>query len=306
MVIFGLITSPIFSQKTDTNFDKQWVQIDTLIVSKKLIKDALQQVNVLFKTAKQQQNEPQIVKCLIYRIGLEDAVFDNKPNNAIATLNTEIDATNNVVVKSILYSLLANRYLQYYDANRWKFYNRSKTIAYVKNDIDTWGTDDFGSTISENFSKSITAVKTLQAVNISAYDAIISKGNARQLRPTLFDLLAHEALDYFKTGDYYLTKPAYVFELKELSALADYQIFSNTNFETTDSTSHLLKSLQLFQQLIQFHKNDLDKNALVDIDLERIEWVHNNLNNDGKDAAYLKALSNLTKMPVLRASQAYY
>ncbi len=306
LVNLVLITSPIFSQKIDTNFNKQWVQIDTLMVSKKLTKDALQQVADLYKTAKQQQNEPQIIKSLIYKIGLEDEVLDNKPNNAIATLNTEIDATNNVVAKCILYSLLANRYLQYYNANRWKFYNRSKTIAFVKNDIDTWGADDFGNTISDNFSKSIIAIKALQGVNISAYDTIIIKGNARQFRPTLFDLLAHEALDYFKTGDYYLTKPAYVFELRELSALADYETFSNTNLETTDSTSHLLKSLQLFQQLIQFHKNDMDKNALVDIDLERIEWVNNYLNNDGKDAAYLKALGNLTKMPVLRASQAYY
>lgn len=306
ILLSSIVFCTLFAQRSQEDFNKEWIDIDTLIISKNQPKSALEKVNLLFRIAKKSENETQIIKCLIYRISLEDIVFDNKPNNAIALLESEIKATNSKVAISILYNLLANRYYQYYNANRYQFYNRSITVAFVKNDIETWNADDFGVAISENFFKSIANISVLKSIDISAYDAIIIKGNARNLRPTLLDLLAHEALDYFKTGDYYLTKPAYAFELTELNTLSDYNVFSKAKFESKDSTSHLIKSLQLFQQLIQFHEHDIDKNALVDVDLERIEWVHNNLNHESKDAAYLKALNNLIAVKAERVSQAYY
>lgn len=259
----------------------------------------------MYVSAKANQDDIQLIKCLIYRISLEDAVFENKPNNAIQLLESEITTTSNEAAKSVLYSLLANRYLQYYNANRWQMYNRSKTTTVNKLDIETWNADDFGAAISENFSKSIANAALLQQVSVADYHAIISKGNATQLRPTLFDLLAHEALDYFKTGDYYLTKPTYAFELKDVLAFSKANTFITTTFTSKDSASHLLKSLQLFQQLLQFHSKDADKNAFADVDLERIEWVNQNLIGD-KETAYVQALTDVTAISSARTAQAYY
>lgn len=294
-----------FAQQAPLNFTKEWIVIDTLVLAKKQPKTALEKVNKLYTLSKNSGQTTQVIKSLIYRISLEDAVFDNKPNNAISLLEKEIATTNNIAAKSILYSLLASRYLQYYNANRWQVYNRSKTTGFVKSDIETWNADNFGFAISDNFSNSIANVNELQQVAIADYDAIISKGNARHLRPTLFDLLVHEALDYFKTGDYYLTKPTYAFELKDITTLSDYSAFVKATFTSIDTASHLLKTLQLFQQLIQFHQNDADKNALVHVDIERIEWVYQNLIGD-KDTVYLHALEYLQKIPVAQATQAYY
>jgi hypothetical protein len=305
LVLTVFIFKTSISQQTPLNFAKEWIIIDTLVLAKNQPKTALEKVNQLYTIAKNTGQTTQVIKSLVYRISLEDAVFDNKPNNAISLLEKEIAVTNNVAAKSIAYSLLASRYLQYYNANRWQVYNRSKTIGFVNNDIETWNADNFGAAISENFTKSIANVKELELVTISDYDAIISKGNARQLRPTLFDLLAHEALDYFKTGDYYLTKPTYAFELKDISALSDYTKFTKAIFTSTDTASHLLKSLQLFQQLLQFHSNDADKNALVNVDLERIEWVYQHLIGD-KATAYLQTLNFLKTIPATQVAQAYY
>ncbi len=301
-----MLISTAYSQLDNYVFEKQWQEIDTLILSKNLPKTALEKVNNLYKLAQQSAVDDQIIKCLIYRISLEDAVFDNKPNNAISILESEILTTKSEVVRSILYTLLANRYLQYYNANRWKYYNRGKTIDYKKTAIETWNADDFSNAIGSNFLKSIANEKLLQQVVLSKYDAIISKGNSRNLRPTLFDLLAHEALGYFKSGDYYLTKPAFIFELKDLRALSPVAGFIATDFKSVDTSSHLLLTLQLFQKLIQFHIDDADKNALVDVDLDRIEWVYQNLENEGKDTYYIDALNTLTKISAERASQAYY
>jgi TonB-dependent SusC/RagA subfamily outer membrane receptor len=305
LMLSFFVFSTVTAQQKPLNTTKEWIEIDTLVLAKNQPKAALEKVNDLYVIARAHQDDIQLIKCLIYRINLEDAVFDNKPNNAIHLLESEIVTSKNEIAKSILYSLLANRYLQCYNTNRWQVYNRSKTATVNKLDIETWNADDFGAAISDNFSKSIANAPLLQGVSIAAYDALISKGNARQLRPTLYDLLAHDALDYFKTGDYYLTKLTYAFELKDVLALSNASTFITTTFTSKDIASHLLKSLQLFQQLLRFHSKDTDKNAFVDVDLERIEWVNQNLIGD-KETAYVQALTGVTEISSARTAQAYY
>ena len=137
------------AQTNDTTFRKEWIDIDSTIIKKNLPKSALQKVNALYNKAKQQQLQVQIIKCLVYRMSLEDKVLDNKPNNAIALLQNEIADTKNDAVKSILYCLLANRYKQYFNNNRWRFYNRSTTVNFVKADIETWSADNFHEAIAQ-------------------------------------------------------------------------------------------------------------------------------------------------------------
>jgi hypothetical protein len=60
----------------------------------------------LYTVAKQKQLQSQIIKCLVYKLSLEDRIFENKPNNAISILETEIGTSTNEAAKSILYNLL--------------------------------------------------------------------------------------------------------------------------------------------------------------------------------------------------------
>ncbi len=303
-----LLSSCFFlkAQTTDTLFKSEWIRIDTLIIKQNQPKTALAAVNKVYEKAKQQQLQPQIIKCLVYRLSLEDRVFDNKPNNAISILENEIAVTKDEAAKSIIYCLLANRYQQYFNNNRWKYYNRSKTTNFSKADIETWNADDFNEAITKNYLVSIANAFLLKTVKLEDFDAIIIKGNTRKLRPTLFDILMHEALDYFKTGDYYITKPTYAFELKDIKALSTANEFITENFESKDSTAHQLIALHLFQDLIDYHINDADKNAFIHVDIERIQWVNTYLTNDKKEEKYLTALINLSKLPFNTAAQANY
>ena len=70
-----------------------------------------------------------------------------------------------------------------------------------RSDIETWTKEDFHQRISELFLESVKNEKLLQQTTLLPYDAIIIKGNMRHLRPTLFDLLAHRAIDYFQNDD---------------------------------------------------------------------------------------------------------
>ena len=46
----------------------------------------------------------------------------------------------------------------------------------------------------------MTAAAILQQQPANRFEALVIKGNAGNLRPTLYDLLAHKALDFYKTA----------------------------------------------------------------------------------------------------------
>ena len=56
-------------------------------------------------------------------------------------------------------------------------------------------------------------------------------------RPTLFDLLAHRALNYFENDERDINKPAYAFELDQASAFDPAADFIQRKFPTKDSCS---------------------------------------------------------------------
>jgi TonB-dependent SusC/RagA subfamily outer membrane receptor len=284
----------LFGQNRDSVFQNKWAEIDTLIISRNLTTTALTKVNALYQEAKKENNPVQLIKCLIYRLSLEGKINETDPNRNVNTIETEINTTKDITAKSILYALLAKQYQIYFNNHRWQFYNRSKTIGYKKTDIATWSTDDFRQVITKNYQQSIQAETTLQKVKLTAFDAIIIKGNARKLRPTLYDLLAHEALDYFKTGEAYITKPTYAFVIDKQKALAKTDDFLTDNFTSKDTDSHLLLSLQLFQRLMNFHKKDAEPDALIDVNIERITWVHQQAVFENKEQLYTEALTEIT------------
>src|SRR5205823_5924811 len=116
--------------------------------------------------------------------------------------------------------------------------------------------EDFQKKIGELFLASIENEKLLQQTSLESFDPIIIKGNSRYLRPTLYDLLAQQALDYFKNDEQDLKKPAYAFEIDQETAFAEAKSFAAYHFVTRDSLSLHHKALQLFQRLINFHLSD--------------------------------------------------
>ena len=294
---------------TDTSFQKKWQLIDSLITKKNLPKSALVKVNEIYAEAKRKNLDAQVIKALLYRMSIEATVTEEDVNKNVDALQKEIDAAKNISQKSILQMILANIYNDYLSNNSWQIAQRSKTINYKKDDIETWNLDDFNNVVESLYSKALQPAAILQQTKLEQYNAIIIKGtNTENLRPTLYDLLVHGALDYYKSPNAYITKPAFAFEIKDAAALGAADEFMNAVFTSKDSTSYLLKALQLFQQLMRFHKNDKDPSAFIDVNIERIVWVNENAVMDEKKMLYKIALQDITQHytdePI--AAQAWY
>ncbi len=276
------------------DFDRAWREIDSL-EQQGLPKSALEKTEALLDAARSEKMPAQQIKALIYRGKFQSQLEEEGMPKAIYRFEQEIEKAE-FPVKAIMQSMLAEMYQGYLDNNYWRFQNRTQTGEYKPDDLRTWSIEQLTKESSRLYWASLADPK-LKSTDIGDFKILLTDGkNEEGLRPTLFDFLAHRAIDYFMNERNYLTQPAYKFYIDSEKAFAPVGEFVRWNIETQDTASQKLQTLLLMQDLLKFRlsKND-NKAALLDADLKRLQFVYNNAVLDTKETVYLKALENLQK-----------
>lgn len=274
------------------NYDALWKNVEQA-VKKGLTKTALTEVKKIYALAKKEKQEAHLIKALIYQVSLNESTEENASESTISALTKELSSVGKPVA-SILNSILAEMYWSYFQQHRYQIYNRTQTSGYTNNNMATWTATAFHDTIGALYLSSLENKKLLQQTTLAPYEPILIKGNARYLRPTLYDLLAHRALDYFTNDERDINKPSYAFELKDDQYFAPADAFAKVNVVTRDSSSLHHKALKIFQELLLLHAGDARPDALIDADISRIQFVHRYGVMENKNTAYVNALQNIT------------
>ncbi len=276
------------------SYSKQWKKIDSL-EKKGLTKSALQEVMGIYQLAIKENNDAQQIKSCMYQIKYRNMVEEGSNENNIFFVDTLI-AKAKAPAKNILQSMQAEMFWQYLQNNRYQFYDRTKLANEKAKDISTWSLDKLHASITKLYKASVDAKSepVLKITKLEGFDAIIIKGeNTRNLRPTLYDFLAHRALDYFMTDENDLTKPAYQFIINDSKAFAPAAEFAQHFFKTKDSASLHYHALNLLKNILSFHIADAKKDALLDADLKRLNFVYQYAVNEDKEKLYEAALKNI-------------
>ncbi len=295
-LLFSLYTLTCFAQ-TKNDYASNWKKVEDL-EKKGLTKSALNEVMVIYNLALKAGNDAQQIKASMYQVKYRNMVDEDSRENNIFFIDTLI-AKAKAPSKNILQSMQAEMFWQYLQNNRWKFYDRTKLAEEKSKDITTWSIDKLYSTISNLYKASLQNETLLKNTKVAGLDAIIVKGeNTRQLRPTLYDFLAHRALEFFMNDEDGVTKPAYEFRINDAKAFAPASKFINASFTTKDSASLQQKALLLFQDILKFHLSDANSDALIDADLIRLNFVNqygvmparSGTDGEGKEKLYEEAL----------------
>lgn len=273
------------------NYDKAWEKVDQLF-DKGLPQSAAEEVKKIYYQAKKEKNDGQLIKALIYQINLGAGLSDKGAEEALIRIESEIK-TAPELIRYILQSVAANMYWQYVQNNRWRLYNRSNTAGISQADLATWSLADLHKRISELFLASIADAAVLQQTSLTSFEPALIKGNTRNLRPTLYDLLAHRALKYFENDEKDITRPAYAFSINENAAFDPVADFIHHQFSTRDTASLHFKALLIYQKLLAFHSHDANSDALMDADLKRLQFVYRYATQPEKDTVYRLALEHL-------------
>jgi len=287
LLLILLLFSPSLLAQEDF-YIKHWSQVYKFEVQD-LPKSALQVVDQIYAKAKRDKNSTQTVKSLLY----QSKFALTQPEAELLIINKwkEEIKSSQAPLKNILESLLANIYWDYFQGNRWTYYNRSRTEKVVNTaDFRTWDADAMFQEMHNYFQQSLQGSSATKTINLSTIEELLIEAQQSKLyRPTLFDFLAHNALDFYGANESSLSKFASDFELENPTY---FESIDNIKLPT-DSISPTVEALKIFKVLFDFHQKDKDPTAFVNLKLEYFQFLINHGEFKNEDELFKSSLIKL-------------
>jgi len=278
-------------QTKSGNYDNLWAKVRQYS-QKDLPKSALKTVALIYAKAKTEGNESQLVKSLIYRISLQSKFRESFRLKSIIEFEKEVKIAT-PVEKPLLYSLLGQLYQDYFDSHFNKILNRKTAAAASDTSMETLNARQWNLKISRAYLASVSSPKVLSRIRLPDFSAILQNDSSSMvLWPTLYDLLANRAIDYFASADAQRWLPQSTITT-DTNLLAPASNFIKINF-SDKGTSVTNNVLTLFQHLLVLHKAQNHSAAFVDTDLKRLGFAKSRLpDNFVTDRIYAHALERL-------------
>ncbi|MCG8892598.1 alpha-2-macroglobulin [Tenacibaculum finnmarkense] len=288
------------------NYNGLWEDV-AKFEQQNLPKSALKVVETIYAKADVSKNSPQIIKALFYKSKFSLTLEEDAQLKIINQFKIHIDKSD-FPTKNVLENVLANLYWQYFNQNKWKFYNRTKTSEKVDTiDFRTWDLDTLFAEIHTHYQKSLENGLLLQQTDIREFkDILYLVEGSKEYRPSLFDFLAHNALDFYKTSETNITKPSYHFKIDNQKLIGTAKKFTKLNLVTKDATSLQFNALKIYQELINFHLKNKNLKALATVDLERLNFVNNHAVFNDKQDLFLQTLKSSEEKQQKNATSGLY
>ncbi|MCP4131455.1 MAG: hypothetical protein GY754_10780, partial [bacterium] len=260
---------------------------------KGLPKSSLKVVNRIYSKASKEENAGQIIKALIHKIYYIQQVEEETIVTIQAELNRELKKSSHPVTP-VLHSMIAEQYWNYYQRNRYRFLKRSTAKKVKQDDMRTWDLRKIVEEVVAHYEKSLEKPELLKKIKIDIYDEVLYRGNSqRKYRPTLYDFLAHRAIDFYMNQEAGLTRPVYRFSMNNTDYLLKEESFTALKLQTKEKLSFHYFALVYLQDMMRFHKSDRDPTALIDADLKRLRFVHKRAVLPGKERIFETVLKGM-------------
>jgi hypothetical protein len=289
------------------NYSDLWRQVDSL-EQDGLYRSALDIVQTIFQAAVEKDNAPQVVKCLMYKMKYNTYLEDDDFVLALNELNT-LSETQSFPLKQLVHSITADAYWSYYQSNRWLFMNRSQTVNFELDDVRTWDLERILKHTRNHYLLSLENTDSLKAAQILDFkDILILHKNAEEQRPSLYDFLAHRALDYFVNDESGLTRSGDRFKITGKSYFSDETEFSGASLVPAGDSSNYGFAVRILQDLTDFHLLSSKPEPRVDLLIKRLKFAKNKSIDANKKSMYIDALkrSTSTFQKDLAVAEIYY
>lgn len=299
LTIFLLLCCGIFAQAQPTNnmdkptfnYAQHWAQIDSFL-NEGRTRDALAKVEEILSAARLEDNGVQLYKGLSSKIALIEPIEEKSDSMKQAILLAELEGKS-TPTSNLLHALMGNYYHSYYQQNRWRI-NERTALEVKAEDFQTWDVKTLMEAAAEHYVKALDNAAQLQQIPVKEVNELLNKGkDSEKYRPTLYDILAHQAVDFFQNNETGLARPANEFELQASQAFLPATQYVKQSFTSAYKWSRDRQAAKIFQQLLAFHLKSGNIYALVDADFKRLEFAKDHAIGEEVDTLYLEALELL-------------
>jgi len=259
-----------------------------------LPKLTLKDVDKLDILSKQNHNSPQQIRAAVYRMNLQTYLEENALVAIINRLKLDIKQAD-FPVKPVLQSVLAEVYWKYYQQNRYQFAKRT-TLEKPDADFTRWDLKTIVREVENLYRQSLQHPQQEQNTSVEVLEGVLQGDKStRYLRPTLYDLLAHRALDFYLAEEPDLPKPRLAFSLNDPRLFGDNAVFTRLKLAQNDTASVTYQGLKLLQQATFFHLQKKHPEALADLDLKRLAFLYRKASFIQKNSVYVDALQQISR-----------
>lgn len=216
--------------------------------------------------------------------------YDSRLPNVIDFLRAELTGKEDPV-KSILTNLLAGSYASLLYQRGQQNQDITSVVGQQDQDYLTWSLEQLQAETNKLFLASISNEGLSQYPIYSI--ALITNVDAKNIvSRNIYDFLMIRVLDYMKNPNNFITEPVYKFEIRGDKYFAPIESFIKLNFESQDSISMILRSLQVYQKLLSHYKNSGNDTALYWLaNYDRFNFVYQHSVDPNKTEQYLAALN---------------
>jgi hypothetical protein len=270
------------------SYEALWRAVDSL-ETLSLPRSAAGVVEEIYGKARADGAQAELVKALLFRSKYVTHLEEGAINRVIVDLRREIELAP-PASRAILQSVLGEALWRYYEENRWAFHNRRSTSEDL-DDLRTWSLEQLLATARDAFRLSVMDADLLQQTPVGDFQAILLPGgDDRLLRPTLYDFLAHRALDFLTAPEAGLHDRGSLSRDVEGRFLAPVIPFLA---DTIDAAGVEGDALRLFQELLAFRLEQMDPAPFIDVELRRLAYGRRLTTAAIADSLYLGALEAL-------------
>lgn len=256
-------------------------------------RSALEVAEKIYVEAKKETNPEQQVKALLHILKFKSQFEEDAAEKGLKYFEEET-ADAYQPLKQIYQSYLAEFYYNFYLSQQYLVSQRTSLGAKAPDDINEWTANHFIDTVTKLYLASAKPNELLQKYPLENFNEILeNQKQSRELRPTLFDLLAYRSLDFFARDDANLPKPVEEFLINDPAFFAPAITFISQNFYTPDSMALQYLAVKTYQEILKFHQNDEDKSAFIYADLQRLTFIHDKSIIENKGTLYYESLNAL-------------
>ena len=293
-----------------TPFAAQWKRVDALLAQEQTA-TAAPLVEKIYQQAKSENNAPNYVRALLYKIRLLDKKENDADEKGIALLERDLP-TAQFPARPILHSLLAGLYAEYFNQHRYQLYQRTSGAAPTTGPtpsagadggtgLATWDARRLGAAIGRHYQQSVAddAPRQLRTT-LAQLGGLAAGGDAegRALRPTLYDLLAQRAIAGLQNQELTITKPEQQWQPTDPALFGPAAEFAALKLTAPadDSLNNQLLALRLVQRLTAARLAAGSPAALAAVDLQRLDYLRGLTQNTDLAAQYEPALARMAEI----------
>lgn len=280
-----------FSWSQESPYQEKWAAVDSLELRGQ-VASALTIVDNIRATSKN-NGGINYIKASIFRWKFLKINTEDAENHILREVNHAIDASTGRE-KAIFTTIKAKLLTDFMSNGRYG--NKRSTGQEKSDDITTWNQQQLVTEIHKAYQEVLSGKEMLLQTPASEIsDLLHTSLVTRMYKPTLYDVIAQEAMGFFNANFYGITRPNVLFEVDNPAIFEDSETFRAWRFTTKDSLASKFNAVRLLQDIEEVHSKDSDKTAYVFAQLERLQFARRYYAKSGKDDLYEEALVLLSR-----------